>query len=154
MQRSLACTAILRLMFQDIVPISSFVGAPLKCCTLKVIRRTANLFSRQGLQKWWPQGVDMGSLRISLHSEQVNSRSARSCSEACSIPAVLSAAGSRNADVRLTNSTGSPGALPLLHSSKAHLPHRSKHVQVASHATPCAKNLSARENSTGEGCRC
>ena len=45
--------------------------------------RTSNLFSKQGLQKWWPQGVDSGSLSSSLHSVQVNSRSARSCSEAC-----------------------------------------------------------------------
>lgn len=39
--------------------------------------------SRQGLQKWWPQGVDSGSARTLLHSVHVNSRSARSCSFAC-----------------------------------------------------------------------
>ncbi len=59
------------------------ITAHIDCSLLRVMRRTANLFSRQGLQKWWPQGVDIGSFRISLHSEQVNSRSARSCSEAC-----------------------------------------------------------------------
>ena len=47
------------------------------------MRLTAYLASRQGLQKWWPQGVDSGSTRTPLHSVQVNSRSARSCSDAC-----------------------------------------------------------------------
>ena len=47
------------------------------------MRLTAYLASRQGLQKWWPQGVESGSARTPLHSVQVNSRSARSCSEAC-----------------------------------------------------------------------
>jgi hypothetical protein len=42
-----------------------------------------NLVSRQGLQKWWPQGVDSGWARMPLHSVHVNSRSARSCSFAC-----------------------------------------------------------------------
>ncbi len=45
--------------------------------------RAANLLARQGLQKWWPQGVDSGSVSTPLHSLQTNSRSARSCSLAC-----------------------------------------------------------------------
>ncbi len=47
------------------------------------MRLTAYLASRQGLQKWWPQGVDSGSTSTPLHRVHVNSRSARSCSEAC-----------------------------------------------------------------------
>ena len=47
------------------------------------MRLTAYLSSRQGLQKWWPQGVDSGSTSTPLHRVHVNSRSARSCSDAC-----------------------------------------------------------------------
>lgn len=48
--------------------------------------RTAKRASRQGLQKWWPQGVDSGSASTPLHSVHVNSRSALSCSDACAKP--------------------------------------------------------------------
>lgn len=65
---------------------SDYVDAwALKCqpSCLQLHWRTSNLPMRQGLQKWWPQGVERGSFRTPLHRMQVNSRRARSCSFAC-----------------------------------------------------------------------
>ena len=44
---------------------------------------TRNCFSRQGLQKWCPHGVESGSFSVLLHSLHENSLSAFSCSETC-----------------------------------------------------------------------
>ena len=57
--------------------------AQVGCSLVRVTGRTSKRFSRQGLQKWCPQGVDSGSRSSILQSVQVNSRRARSCSEAC-----------------------------------------------------------------------
>ena len=47
------------------------------------VARASKRLARQGLQKWWPQGVDSGSVSTPLHSRHTKSRSARSCSLAC-----------------------------------------------------------------------
>ena len=54
-----------------------------QACTLWQCDLTAKTLSMQGLQKWWPQGVESGWLRIPLHSLQWNSLRARSWSVTC-----------------------------------------------------------------------
>ena len=51
-----------------------------EACTLWQCDLTTKTLSMQGLQKWWPQGVESGWLRTPLHSLQWNSLRARSCS--------------------------------------------------------------------------
>lgn len=43
---------------------------------------SAKRLSRQPLQKLWPQGMDSGCCSTPLHSEQLKSRSRRSCADA------------------------------------------------------------------------